>query len=45
VTNDDNVYMGLTLVSVKEAQVNLPKIVTWKKKFKEKVVVVGKGLH
>ncbi len=44
-TIDDNVYMGLTLVSVKEAQVNLPKTITWTNFFKERVVAVGKGLH
>ncbi len=37
--------MGLTLVSVEEAQVNLPKIITWTKKIKEKVAGVEKGLH
>jgi hypothetical protein len=45
VTNDDNVYMGLTLMSVKETQVNLPKTFTWTKKIKERVAGVGKGLH
>jgi hypothetical protein len=45
VTNDDNVYMGLTLVSVKEAQVNLPKTITWTKQFNKRVARVGKGLH
>ncbi len=44
-TNDDNVYMGLTLVNVKEARVNLPKTITWTKKFKERVARLGKGLH
>ncbi len=44
-TNDDNVYMGLTLVSVKEAQVNLPKIITWTEQFNKRVARVGKGLH
>jgi hypothetical protein len=45
VTNDDNVYIDLTLVSVKEVQVNLPKTITWTKKIKERVARVGKGLY
>ncbi len=44
-TNDDNVYMGLTLMNVKEAQVNLPNTFTWTKNIKERVARVGKGLH
>jgi hypothetical protein len=31
-TNDDQVFMGLTLVTLKEVQVSLHKTITWTKK-------------
>jgi hypothetical protein len=34
-TNNDNVFMGLILVNVKNAQTSLQKIITWMKKLKK----------
>ncbi len=34
-TNNDNVFMGLILVSVKNTQTSLQKIITWMKKLKK----------